>query len=622
MLSVSFFVSQLFLESRIDLIPRVSNNFRSFTSSCVRGLSFQPFLFFNFKSRVSFFMAFECQKSIEVSEKLPFCLENCCDKQIESNRVTSESEIEEVQISELKSDFKTVTGKIAISKPDLEFCSKGIQIPNNCSWKTCQNEVLFNFRRSITDLPSALILEILDRLGPKELGIVSCVSTNLHSLASEHHVWKEFYCERWGLPSIPAPIDSGLQNEKSWKELFVEREFRSKTFMGRYSIDVLYGHTEAVRTVFLLASAKLVFTSGYDSTVRMWDMENGLSIASSKPLGCTIRAVAADTKLLVAGGTDGFILGWKAVEGLPHLFDLRGSQNQTAQFRLWEHEGPITSLSLDLIRIYSGSWDMTVRIWDRFSLKCLKVLRHGDWVWGLVPRDTTIASSSGSDVYVWDTSSGDLMTVVRNAHVGNTYSLARSHAGDFLFTGGEDGAIHMFEIVKNNTLKVATWIPHSGPVYSLAFEFPWLVSASSDGKMSLIDVRKLLKASKDPSRRKVLRMKRVDQCTVEPPQRMLHGFVSNLFSVDIGADRIVCGGEEGVVRIWNFSEALEIERRVRALRGVRLENRMRRRKLQIEMNNGKDGRNDQCSVAAKKNSVNGRNGVWYGKRGISSKLKA
>ncbi|EXB54687.1 F-box/WD-40 repeat-containing protein [Morus notabilis] len=560
-------------------------------------------------------MAFECRKSIEVSEKLAFCLENSCEEQTELNQVSAKSEIEEVQISEVGSDSKTITGKVAV--PELEFHS------NNSSWKTFQKDVFSDLRRSITDLPSALISEILDCLGPKELGIVSCVSTNLHSLASEHHVWKEFYCERWGLPSIPAPIDSGLPDEKSWKELFVEREFRSKTFMGRYSIDVLYGHTEAVRTVFLLASTKLVFTSGYDSIVRMWDMEDGLSIASSQPLGCTIRAVAADTKLLVAGGTDGFIHGWKAVEGLPHLFDIRGIQNQNSQFRLWEHEGPITSLSLDLTRIYSGSWDMTVRVWDRFSLKCLKVLRHSDWVWGLVPRDTTIASSSGSDVCVWDTSSGDLITVVHNAHVGNTYALARSHAGDFIFTGGEDGAIHMFEIIETDTLKVATWIPHSGPVYSLAFEFPWLVSASSDGKMSLIDVRALLKARKDRSRRRVLRMKQRDQCSVEPPQRMLHGFVSNLFSVDIGADRIVCGGEEGVVRIWNFSQALEIERRVRALRGIRLENRMRRRKVQLEINNNsKDGCNDQCSVAAKKNSANGRNGVWYSKRGVSSKLKA
>jgi hypothetical protein len=99
---------------------------------------------------------------------------------------------------------------------------------------------------------------------------------------------------------------------------------------------------------------------------------------------------------------------------------------------------------------------------------------------------------------------------------------------------------------------------------------------------------------------------------------MLHGFQNNLYSVDIGADRIICGGEEGVVRIWNFTEALEIERRVRALRGMRLEQRMRRRKLQTELSS-KGGRSDQCSVAAKKNSVAC---IWPSKRGMSGKTKA
>ncbi|KAF2322299.1 hypothetical protein GH714_010711 [Hevea brasiliensis] len=539
-------------------------------------------------------MAFECQESIKVSKNY-----NC----------------------EENSNPKAKNSGISNSSFDCHS-KKAISIAESSKQLPC-NDVLPNYRRSITDLPPALISEILNCLDPKELGVVSCVSTILNRLASENQVWKEVYCERWGLPLVPAPLGVGLSDEKSWKELFVEREFRSKTFLGGYSIDVLYGHTEAVRTVFLLVSAKLIFTSGYDSIVRMWDMEDGLSISSSRPLGGTIRAVAADTKLLVAGGTDGFIQGWKAVEGLPYLFNLKGSEEPNTEFRLWEHEGPITSLALDLMRIYSGSWDMTVRVWDRSSLKCLKVLRHSDWVWGLAPHDTTVASTSGSDVYVWDACSGTPLTVIDRAHVGNTYSLARSHTGDFLFTGGEDGEIHMFEIIGHNYManvfKVATWIPHSGPVYSLAFEFPWLISASSDGKLSLIDVRKLPRTSRRSLGKNISRAKNVD-CSVEPPQRMLHGFGPNLFSVDIGADRIVCGGEEGFVRIWNFSQALEIERRVRALKGIRLENRMRRRKLQKEMSKGK--RTHQCSAAAKNSMHGDRRKVWHSKRGMSSKLKA
>ncbi|KAL5707820.1 hypothetical protein ACHQM5_018677 [Ranunculus cassubicifolius] len=474
---------------------------------------------------------------------------------------------------------------------------------------------------TITDLPQALLSEILHCLDAKELGIVSCVSPFLRRIASDHTGWKKFYFERWGAPfAQQVPLGLGV-SESSWKDLFVEREFRSKTFMGRYSVDALYGHTDTVRSVFLVQSAKLIVTGGYDSLVRIWDMEDGLLIASSRSLKSTIRAVTADTKLLVVGGTAGFLQCWRAVEGLPHLFDIAASKpDQNSEFRLWEHQGPITCLALDMARIYSGSWDMTIRVWDRFSLKCLNVLMHSDWVWTLVPRDTTIASTAGVDMYLWDINSGTLITSVENAHVGNTSSLARSHTGNLVFTGGEDGKIHMFEIYDHvNVLHVATWSPHTSAVNGLAFEFPWLVSASSDGKLSLIDVRRLLKSNQRNKSKALNGVKCIVSAVVEAPQRMLHGFGSNLFSVDIGSDRIVCGGEEGVVRIWNFSQALEIERRVQALKSVRLENRMRRRKAQIDMN-AKGGRPDQCSVAAKKNQINGER-AWHGRR-VTGKMKA
>ena len=69
--------------------------------------------------------------------------------------------------------------------------------------------------------------------------------------------------------------------------------------------------------------------------------------------------------------------------------------------------------------------------------------------------------------------------------------MAQSYSGDLLFTGGEDGAINMFED-DDGIRMIATWKPHTDSVNSLAFEFPWLVSSSHDERLALIDRRKLL----------------------------------------------------------------------------------------------------------------------------------
>lgn len=498
-------------------------------------------------------------------------------------------------------------------------------------------------RSTFLDLPPALIAEVFKHLDARELSVVSCVCSLFHGLSSDSHGWKDFYCERWGNPASSTSKDaSPVLSEKTWRDLYVAREARSKAFLGRFRTDMMNGHTKAIRCVRLLSPANLIFTAGYDSILRIWDLEECLPVTWSRPLGYTLRAIAVDMKMLVVGGTDANVRVWRALPGLFHIFDVAGVIPGTSEMVLSGHDGPITSVGLDETRICSGSWDMTVKVWDRGTLACIRTLNHGDWVWAVSLRSQRLVTSAGSDVYSWDVETGNCLRVRTGAHNGQAYAVECSRSGHFVFSGGEDGIIRMYEEKAlrrrcsagtenthegSSSDQVAYWKPHSGAVYALAFDDPWLVSASGDGSLAMMDVRKITKRTSNHrmlgggcSRGKTKTRWApwtVVSTDAEPPQRMLFGFNQSFYSVDVGADRIVGVGEEQIVRVWDFSHALEIERRVQASRTVRLEHRLKRKQV-MHQHKGKQS-NVMCNMTAKRDAIIEGAPVWQ-RRDI--KLKA
>ncbi|KAL3680645.1 hypothetical protein R1sor_023601 [Riccia sorocarpa] len=460
------------------------------------------------------------------------------------------------------------------------------------------------------DLPPALILEIFTHLDARELAVISCVCTLFRRLSSDSHGWKDFYCERWGLPS-PSAVGGSNQILPGghWRELYVAREAASKAMMGRFTMDMLHGHTAAVRCVRVLPTANLICSAGYDQTVRLWNMEEGLPVSCSRALGDTIRAITVDSEMLAVAGTEAVVRLWHANRDNPYLFDLVSTSaspnSRGSETLLYGHTGPVTCLGMDGTNLYSGSWDMSVKVWDRSSLKCAQTLRHMDWVWALAQRGRRVFSTAGSDVYSWDTETGELLRVRTGVHIGQAYAVQGTRSGHIVFSGGEDGVVRMFDdrVAKRRSSStddsvgndieeaVASWTPHGSAVYSLAFEDPWLVTASGDGSLAMIDVRQVMKRTGGTGKHSSqvgssARFRRWGHYMVskdgEKAQRWLSGFHQSAYSVDIGGGRVVSGGEEKIVRIWDFSQALEIEKRVQASRRNQIEHRTRRKNATME----------------------------------------
>ncbi len=106
-----------------------------------------------------------------------------------------------------------------------------------------------------------------------------------------------------------------------------------------------------------------------------------------------MRCVAADGALLASGSSDHAIRVWRASSGSGgNPSDGRGGGSggtisapagmpiDLAGDRavLEGHAGPVSCLQLTPSLLASGSWDCSVRLWDRQSLECVAMVHAGE----------------------------------------------------------------------------------------------------------------------------------------------------------------------------------------------------------------------------------------------------
>jgi WD40 repeat protein len=179
----------------------------------------------------------------------------------------------------------------------------------------------------------------------------------------------------------------------------------------------LEGHASAVSSFAWSPDGKLLATSSYDQSVRIWD-GSGKALQSlaghTAPVTCV--AWSADGKLLASGDTAKTVLVWNA-NGGPPTQTLKGHGEQIT--RLAFAPGPSGLLAT--------SSDKTIKLWDYKSGKLEKTLTDPGiyyiqaLCWDAEGRHVLSGDSDGR-VRMWVASSGKLANTLDIA--GNTTSLA------------------------------------------------------------------------------------------------------------------------------------------------------------------------------------------------------
>ncbi len=296
-------------------------------------------------------------------------------------------------------------------------------------------------------------------------------------------------------------------------------------------------HTGSINTVAFAPDGRLLASGGDDTLVQVWDSRSGTLVQRLAGQGGTVYSLtwSPDGRLLACGFADGSISLWE-----PEAQEPGTGVQQLAGHSHWV---PGLAFSPDGTQLASASFDGSVKLWDLKSRSCLQTFSwHTDRVMRVAwsPDGRTLASCSlDRTICLWDVERSSYQMVL-HGHTAGVYGIAFTPDSRSLLSGGDDGTLRVWEMESGQCVQIM-----QGYAVSL-YDVAW----SPDGTQ-------LASAGTDM-------LVTIWESTGRTPHRVLRGHRYLVYEVAWSPDGrwLASSGWDNAVRLWDATtgEARQILR--------------------------------------------------------------
>ena len=247
-------------------------------------------------------------------------------------------------------------------------------------------------------------------------------------------------------------------------------------------IGVYYGDTYQVNYVNFSPNGTILASGGRDKKIRLWDLKTGIEKMVFQGHDAEVNSICFSP--------DGKTLASASLDGTVRLWDL---ETQAGKLIFSDYNESVTSVSFspDGKTLVSAGSDTVVRLWDVKTWLQIHVLQgHEDWVncVSFSPDGKTLASSSSDKtIRLWNIET-ELQEHLLRGHSDGVLFLSFSPDGRILASSGLDGTIRLWEVGMGAEKRFFQNYNHGVTSVSFSPDGKTFASSCFDGTIKLWEV--------------------------------------------------------------------------------------------------------------------------------------